>query len=73
MKPSYLVAPVHTIDFYIHRGSEALSARTVIIKAVSQTSNRCIPVTTNVKGKVNKDLAVALNTMNAMNRCYFFL
>lgn len=35
MKPSYLVAPVHIIDFYIQTDFEALSAWAVIIKAVS--------------------------------------
>lgn len=36
MKPSYLVAPVHIIDFYIHRDFEALSAWAVTTKVVSQ-------------------------------------
>lgn len=44
MKPSYLVAPVHIIDFYIQTDFEALSAWAVIIKAVSQSSECCVPV-----------------------------
>lgn len=70
IKPSNLVASVHIIDFCIHRDSETLNTRAVIIKAVSQASKCCVPMIHKLlKENMKKDLAVALNIMNS---CYFF-